>query len=122
MRLEGMDCAVGDITEMDISGHELEPHPPLIFDVELVGCTALFVKDLEVNNMATICEAGHDLICGGKAVVVVAGFKWLHQDNIGFRMVVEHEEVVAALGANREPAHVISVKFVDGIGCYVELL
>ena len=29
---------------------------------------------------------------------------------------------IAAAGANREPVHVISVKFTDGIGTYVELL
>ena len=72
--------------------------------------------------MAALCEADHDLICGNDAVAVVAGFEWLHQDDIGVHMLGEHEEVVAALGANREPAHVISVKFADGFGRYVELL
>ena len=37
-------------------------------------------------------------------------------------MVGEHEEVVAASVANREPAHVISVKFADGFCRDVELL
>ena len=83
--------------------------PPLLFDVELVGCTAFVVKYLEVDTMDALHEAGHDSICGGEAVAVVAVFEWFHQDNIGVHMVGEHEEVVAASGANREPAHVISV-------------
>ena len=33
---------------MDIRGNELELRPPLILDVELVGCAAFVVKDLEV--------------------------------------------------------------------------
>ena len=63
---------------MDIRGNELEPPPPLLFDVELIGCTALVVKDLEVDTMATLCEAGHDSICGGEAVLFVAGLEWIH--------------------------------------------
>ena len=80
----------GGVTAMDIRGNELELRPPLIFDVELVGCTAFVFKDLEVNTMATLCEAGHDSICGVKAVEVVAGFKWLHQDDIVVHMVGKH--------------------------------
>ena len=72
--------------------------------------------------MAALCESGHDSICGGKVVAVLAGFEWLHQDNIFVHMVVEHEEVLSAARANQEPAHLISVKFTDGLGCYVELL
>ena len=64
--------------------------------------------------MAALCEAGHDPICGGKAVAVMAGFEWLHQDYIDVHIIGEHKEVVAALGANRELAHVISVKLYDG--------
>ena len=37
-------------------------------------------------------------------------------------MVGEHEEVVAASEANREPDHFISVKFADGFGRDVEIL
>ena len=73
MRLEGADGAFGDVTAMDIRGEKLELRPPLLFDVELVGCTAFVVKDLKVNTMDALCEAVHDSICGGKAVAVVAG-------------------------------------------------
>ena len=69
--------------------------------------------------MAALCEAVHDSICGSEAVAVVAGFEWLHQDDIGVHMVGEHEEVVAASGANQEPAHVISVKVADGFSRHV---
>ena len=72
--------------------------------------------------MDALCEAGNDLIYGGKAVAVVAIFEWLHQYDIGVHMLGEHEEVVAASGANQEPAHVISVKFADGFYHDVELL
>ena len=47
--------------------------PPLLFDVELVGCTAFIVKDLEVDTMTALHESGHDSICIGKAVAVVEG-------------------------------------------------
>ena len=87
MRLEGADGALVNVTAMDTRGHELELCPPLIFDVELVGCTVFFVKYLEIDTMAALDEAGHDSICGGEAVAVVAGFEWLHQDDIGFHMV-----------------------------------
>ena len=75
MRLEGADGAFGDVTTMDIRGNELELRPPLLLDMEFVGCSELVVKDLEVENMAALCEAGHDSICGGDAVVVVARFE-----------------------------------------------
>ena len=114
MRLEVVDGTFGDVTTMDIRGIELELRPPLLLDVELVGCAAFVVNDLDFDTMAALCEAGHDTICGGKAVAVVAVLEWLHQDNIGVHMVGEHEEVVAASGANREPDHVISLKFDDG--------
>ena len=72
--------------------------------------------------MTTLFEAGHDPICGGEAVTVVSGFEWIHQDDIGVYMVGDHEEVVAALGANQEPAHAIGVKFADRFSRDVELL
>ena len=82
MCLEGAYGAFGDVTAMDIRGKELELRPPLLFNVELVGCATFVVKDLEVDTMAALCEAGHDLICGGETVAVVSGFEWLHQDGI----------------------------------------
>ena len=96
MCLEEVDGSFIDVTPMDIRGNELELRPPLLLDVDLVGRATFVVKDLEVNSMATLGEAGHDPICGGDAVVVVAGFKWLHQDYIGDHMIGEHNEVVAA--------------------------
>ena len=90
--------------------------------MDLVGCAALVVKDLEVDAMATLCEAGHDWICGGEVVAVVAVFGWLHQDYIGVHIIGEHNEVVTTSGANREPAHDISVKLADVFRCDVELL
>ena len=70
MRLEGAYGAFGDVTEMDIMGRELELRPPLLFNMELVGCTALVVKYLEVDTMAVFSESGDDSICGGEAVAV----------------------------------------------------
>ena len=89
--LEGADGSFGDVTTMDIRGNELELRPPLLLDVELVVCAAFVVKYLEVGIMAVIFEAGHDLICGGETVLVVAGLEWLHQDDIGVQMVGKHE-------------------------------
>ena len=106
---------------MDIRGNELELCLPLPLNVDLVGCAAFVVKDLEVNALDALCEAGHDPICGGEAVAVVAGFKWLYQDYIGIHMIGENNEVVAALRANGEPAHVISVNLADEFRCDVEL-
>ena len=57
---------------MDIRGDKLELRSPLILSVELVGCAVLVFKDLEVDAMAPLREAGRDPICGGKAVAVVA--------------------------------------------------
>ena len=37
-------------------------------------------------------------------------------------MVGGHNEVVASLVANWEPAHVISVNLADGFRCYVDIL
>ena len=74
MCLEGADGAFGDVTVICIRGHELELSPPLLFYVELVGCTVFIVKDLEVDTMAALRESGHDSICGVKAVAVVADY------------------------------------------------
>ena len=98
------------------------PPPPLLLDVELVGCTVFVVKDLEVYTMAALCEAGHDPILGAVEHTVRAGFEWLHQDYIGVQMLGENNEVVAASGEKREPDHVISVKLADGFRCDVEFL
>ena len=87
MRLEGANGAFGDVTVMEIRGHELEFCPPLLFNVDLVGCNAFVVKDLEVNTMAVCSESGHDSICSRKVVAVVAGFEWIHQDDIGVHML-----------------------------------
>ena len=86
---------------MDIRGNELELFPPLLLDMELVGCASFVVKYLEVDAMAALCEAGRDPICGGKTVAVMVGFKWLHQNYIGVHMIGDHNDVVAASGANR---------------------
>ena len=64
--------------------------------------------------MAALYESVHDPICGGNAVAVMEGFEWLHHNDIGFKKIGEHEEVVAASGANREPSHVISINFLMG--------
>ena len=122
MCLEGADGSFSDVKMMEIRGNELELCPPVLLNVDLVGCAAFLVKDLEVDAMAALCEAGHDPICGSEAVAVVAGFEWLHQYYIGVHMIGEHHEVVAASGANREPTHVIGVKLSDGFRCDVELL
>ena len=101
MCLEGADSSFDDVTTMAIRGNGLELLPPLLLDVELVGCAELIVKDLEVDAMATLCEAGCDPICGSEAVAVVAGLEWLHQDYIGVHMIGYHNEFVDAAGANR---------------------
>ena len=90
MCLEDGYGSFGDFRTMGIRGIELELCPPLILDMERVGCYVLVVKDLKVDAMAALCEAGHDPICGGKAVAFVAVFEWLHQDDIGVQMVGEH--------------------------------
>ena len=46
MCLEEVDGSFIDVTPMDIRGNELELRPPLLLDVDLVGCAALIVKDL----------------------------------------------------------------------------
>ena len=65
---------------MDIRWDELELCPPLLLNVELVCCAEYVVKDLYVDTIAVICEAGNDPIWGGEAVAVLVGFKWLHKD------------------------------------------
>ena len=99
----------------------MEIRPPLLLDVEFVGCAEFVVKYFEVNTMTALCEVGHDPICGGEAVAVVAGFEWLHHYYIGVHMIGEHDEVVAASGAKQEHAHVISIKLADGFRCDVEI-
>ena len=61
--------------------------PPLLLVVELVGCTAFVVKYFEVNTMTALCEVGHDPICGGEVVAVMARLKWFHQNYIGVHMI-----------------------------------
>ena len=85
--LGGADGSFGNVTTIYIRGNELELRLPFLLDVELVGCAAFGVKDLEVDTMAAFCEAVHDPICGGKVVAVASGFEWLHQDYIGVQMV-----------------------------------
>ena len=43
----------------------------------------------------------------------MAGSKWRYQYDVGVNMVGEHDEVVAATGSYRKPAHVVSVKLAD---------
>ena len=45
----------------------------------------------------------------------MAGSKRLYQYGVGVNMVGEHDEVVAATGADGKPAHVVCVKLADRI-------
>ena len=50
----------------------MELGSPLALDLQFVGFTVLFVKDLKVNSVAAFVEAGHDVIYGGKKAAVLA--------------------------------------------------
>ena len=60
--------------------------------------------------MPVLLEAGHDGVCCGEAVAIVTGMEWFDQDDVGVYVEGEHDELVAAAGAERETAHVVGVE------------
>ena len=50
--------------------------------------------------MPILLKAVHDAVFCGEVVAIVTGLEGFDQDDVGFYMVGEHDEVVAAAGAD----------------------
>ena len=72
-------------------------------------------QGLEVDAVAILLKAIHNAVGCGKAMEVVAGLEQFDQDDVDFYMVVEHDEIFAAEGADGETTHVDGVEFFDGL-------
>ena len=72
--------------------------------------------------MYPFLEARHDAAVGCYAVAFMTGLKGFNKDDVDVTMKGEHDVVVARLGSNGEPAHVISVKFTDRLNDYIEFV
>ena len=90
--------------------HKLEFAAPLLGDGKLVGFAGLVFKHLEVDGVTSKLEVQHDAVVGCNAVAVVTGFEGLDEDHGEVGVVREHDVVVAAVRADGEAAHVVSVE------------
>ena len=70
--------------------------------------------------MSPFLETLHDAAVGCYAVAVMTGLKGFNQDDVAVAMECENDVAVARAGADREPAHFISIKFTDRIDDHIE--
>ena len=99
---------------MDIWGYLLEFSGSLVFYDASVGLSGIINNNLQINGVLEFLEARHDVVVGGKALWVVFGLKWFHQDGIGVDVKGHHDVVVAAMVSNWEAAYVVLVDLSDG--------
>ena len=65
--------------------------------------------------MATGFESFHDGVVSFNSVLVFAGLERCVQDGVSVAVVSNHDVLVAAAGADREPAGVVGVELFDGL-------
>ena len=94
---------------------------PNVSDVVTVLLAGFVVEDLVVNGVAPRLEAGHDAGVGRDTVAVLAGPEGFDEENFGVAMVGDIEVLVAAAGADREAACVVSVERYNRFDPEVEL-
>ena len=87
-----------------------------------VVLAGLVVQDLVLHEVAPVTKTCHDPSMHCYVVAVVAGLKRFTYDCIAVAVVGQHDVLVAAVGAGREAAHVISVELDDGFDLYVEFV
>lgn len=95
---------------------------PVVGDGSAVLLAGFVVKDLVLDGVTFLFEAGHDAAMGGDSVAVMAGLEWLHEDGIAVAVVGQHYVLVATAGADGEAPHVVGVEFADGLDGDVEFL
>ena len=112
---EGVDVLFSNVARVDIRRDELEGAVPVFNNGAAIFGTGFVVEDLEVNNVAFGLEARHDVVVRGKTVAIIARLKCRDKDGVGVYVVGNHDVLVATLGADGEPTHVIGVELTDWI-------
>ena len=72
------------------------------------------IKDLVVDDMAVILEAGHDASVGRDVVEVFLCLEGLNEDGVGVTVVGDHQVFVAAAVADGEASCAVGVERADG--------
>ena len=67
-----------------------------VSDVAKVLLAGFVVKDLVVNNVAALLEAGHDVSVCRDTVAILARLEGFNEDDVGVAMVSDHEVLIAA--------------------------
>ncbi len=88
-----------------------------------MGRASFIVEYLEIDMMAALLEACHDMFVGGKAVFILPGLEGAREDGVGVAVEGDENVLVSAAGPNREPPCVVSIELADmdvqlfGWGC-----
>ena len=72
MIFESADGSLGNVASMNVWGHKLEHAYPRVLDGLFVGLAGLVVQDLQVDGMAALFEASHDMVVCRDVMAVLA--------------------------------------------------
>ncbi len=68
------------------------------------------------------CQTRHDGIVCSNAVGVALAFEGLLEDEIAIGVIGIHDILVARVGLDREPSHIVCVELTDGVDADVDLI
>ncbi len=77
MVFEGSNGALCPIAVMHVRGNELEGGFPLEGDGFYVSRAGFEIQDLEINGETACCQASHDGVVGGNAMLITLGLNGL---------------------------------------------
>ena len=109
-----MDGTFGYVATMDVGGYQLVCGCPDVGDVSAVFLACFFIEDLVVDDVTAILEAGHDASVGRYVVEVFSCLEGLNKDGVCVAVLGDHQELVAAAGADGEASCVVRVERADG--------
>ena len=91
MGFKGADGMFGNVTAVEIRGHELVCGLSDVSDVATVLLDGFFVEDLVVNDVATRLEVGHDVGVCRDMVAILVRLEVTDEDDYGVSMLGDHE-------------------------------
>ena len=115
MSFEGLNGPFSGVTAVDVRRHKVVGAVPVLLNDTTVFRTGFVVQHLGGDGVPERFETVHDGVVGGDAVLVFTSLEGGLEDGVGIAVVGNHDVLVAAAGADREPAGVVGVELFDGL-------
>ena len=113
MGLDGAYGSISSIAKVDIWGHQLAVTRPLFRDDTMILSADFIINNLEVDPVAALLEAGHNLVVGGNEMVVALILEGFDVDGVVVALVSDHDVLIPTAREDRETAHIICVDTSD---------